>query len=103
MRSDSRVRVEPHHFRLEVALMWRMLKLSGSGMFQVFIGMASWIGLVYTMSTFGSEAVAGAVQAIASAATRTEQGVLQSRRNVEQLARLAEELTVKLSRFKLAS
>jgi twitching motility protein PilJ len=51
----------------------------------------------------GSEAVAGAVQAIASAATRTEQGVLQSRRNVEQLARLAEELTVKLSRFKLAS
>jgi twitching motility protein PilJ len=51
----------------------------------------------------GSEAVAGAVQAIASAATRTEQGVLQSRRNVEQLARLAEELTIKLSRFKLAS
>jgi methyl-accepting chemotaxis protein len=47
--------------------------------------------------------VAGAVQAIASAATRTEQGVLQSRRNVEQLARLAEELTIKLSRFKLAS
>ena len=51
----------------------------------------------------GAEAVAGAVQAIARAATRTEQGVLQSRRNVEQLARLAEELTVKLSRFKLAS
>ncbi|HEX7215968.1 MAG TPA: methyl-accepting chemotaxis protein [Methylomirabilota bacterium] len=51
----------------------------------------------------GAEAVAGAVHAIASAATRTEQGVLQSRRNVEQLARLAEELTIKLSRFKLAS
>jgi methyl-accepting chemotaxis protein len=51
----------------------------------------------------GAEAVAGAVQAIASAATRTEQGVQQSRRNVEQLARLAEELTIKLSRFKLAS
>jgi twitching motility protein PilJ len=51
----------------------------------------------------GAEAVAGAVQAIARAATRTEQGVLQSRRNVEQLARLAEELTIKLSRFKLAS
>jgi len=50
----------------------------------------------------GAEAVAGAVQAIAGAAVRTEQGVQQSRKNVEQLARLAEELTAKLSRFKLA-
>jgi methyl-accepting chemotaxis protein len=50
----------------------------------------------------GAEAVAGAVQAIANAVTRTEQGVQQSRRNVEQLAKLAEELTMKLSRFKLA-
>jgi methyl-accepting chemotaxis protein len=51
----------------------------------------------------GAEAVAGAVQAIAGAAVKTEQGVQQSRTNVEQLARLAEELTAKLSRFKLAS
>jgi len=51
----------------------------------------------------GAEAVAGAVQAIAGAAVKTEQGVQQSRKNVEQLAQLAEELTVKLSRFKLAS
>ena len=36
-------------------------------------------------------------------AVKTEQGVQQSRKNVEQLARLAEELTAKLSRFKLAS
>jgi methyl-accepting chemotaxis protein len=50
----------------------------------------------------GAEAVAGAVQAIAGAAVKTEQGVQQSRQNVEQLARLAEELTAKLSRFKLA-
>lgn len=51
----------------------------------------------------GAEAAAGAVQAIAGAAVKTEQGVQQSRKNVEQLARLAEELTAKLSRFKLAS
>jgi len=51
----------------------------------------------------GAEAAAGAVQAIAGAAVKTEQGVQQSRTNVEQLARLAEELTAKLSRFKLAS
>jgi putative MATE family efflux protein len=59
LRDDSRVRVEPHHFRLELPLMWRMLRLSGSGMFQVFIGMASWVGLVRTTSTFGPEALAG--------------------------------------------
>jgi len=51
----------------------------------------------------GAEAAAGAVQAIAGAAVKTEQGVQQSRTNVEQLARLAEELTAKLARFKLAS
>jgi len=51
----------------------------------------------------GAEAMAGAVQAIAGAAVKTEQGVQQSRSNVEQLARLAEELTVKLSRFKLGN
>jgi twitching motility protein PilJ len=51
----------------------------------------------------GAEAAAGSVQAIAGAAVKTEQGVQQSRTNVEQLARLAEELTAKLSRFKLAS
>jgi methyl-accepting chemotaxis protein len=51
----------------------------------------------------GAEAVAGAMQTIAGAAARTEQGIQQSRRNVEQLARLADELTAKLSRFKLAS
>jgi methyl-accepting chemotaxis protein len=50
-----------------------------------------------------AEATAGAVQAIAAAAVKTEQGVQQGRQNVEQLAHLAEELTAKLSRFKLAS
>jgi methyl-accepting chemotaxis protein len=49
-----------------------------------------------------AEATAGAVQAIAAAAVKTEEGVQQGRQNVEQLAHLAEELTVKLSRFKLA-
>jgi methyl-accepting chemotaxis protein len=47
--------------------------------------------------------MAGAVQAIAGAAVKTEQGVQQSRDNAQQLARLAEELTAKLSRFKLES
>jgi twitching motility protein PilJ len=51
----------------------------------------------------GAESVASAVKSIAGVAVQTEQGVLQGRRTVDELARLAEELTVNLSRFKLAS
>ncbi len=39
--------------------MGRLLRLSATGTFQVFIGMASWIGLVRIISSFGSNAVAG--------------------------------------------
>ena len=39
--------------------MARMVRLSATGTFQVFIGMASWIGLVRTISSFGTDAVAG--------------------------------------------
>jgi Na+-driven multidrug efflux pump len=35
------------------------VRLSGSGTLQIFIGVASWIGLVRILSTFGSEALAG--------------------------------------------
>jgi Na+-driven multidrug efflux pump len=36
-----------------------LLRLSGSGTFQVLVGTASWIGLVRIISTFGAQAVAG--------------------------------------------
>jgi Na+-driven multidrug efflux pump len=39
--------------------MLRLIRLSATGTFQVFIGMASWIGLVRIISSFGSDAVAG--------------------------------------------
>ena len=58
-KSDGRVKVHRRHFHLNFDLIGRIVKLSGSGTLQVFIGMASWIGLVRVMSTFGSEAVAG--------------------------------------------
>ena len=51
----------------------------------------------------GAESVASAVQSIAGVAVQTEQGVLQSRKTVDELARLAEELTASLARFKLAT
>lgn len=55
----GRIRLERRHLRLEPELMLRMIRLSAAGMFQVFIGMASWIGLVRILSGFGSAALAG--------------------------------------------
>jgi putative MATE family efflux protein len=45
--------------RLEPALMATLVRLSSSGIFQILIGMTSWIGLVRVISTFGSAALAG--------------------------------------------
>src|ERR1041385_2285471 len=58
-RTGGRFQVQPRHFHIEPAIMWRLLRLSSTGTFQVFIGMASWIGLVRIISSFGSNAVAG--------------------------------------------
>jgi len=58
-RPGRRVQVEARHAVLDPRLMWRLVRLSGSGMLQVLIGTASWIGLVRVIATFGSAAVAG--------------------------------------------
>ena len=59
LRSGSRFDVRREHLRIEPSIIFRLLRLSGTGTFQVFIGMASWIGLVRIISSFGSNAVAG--------------------------------------------
>ncbi len=51
----------------------------------------------------GVEGVARAVQSIAQVAVHTEQAVLQTRKTVEDLVKLADELTRSLARFKLAA
>ena len=58
-RAGGRFDIRRQHLRIEPLVMWRMIKLSATGTFQVFIGMASWIGLVRIISSFGSDAVAG--------------------------------------------
>ena len=55
----SRVAVHFRQFRLQPALMLRLIRLSLGGMFQNFIGMASWIALVRMTAVFGSAAIAG--------------------------------------------
>ena len=59
VRRGGRFDVQRRHLRIEPAIMWRLVRLSGTGTFQVFIGMASWMGLVRIISSFGSDAVAG--------------------------------------------
>jgi putative MATE family efflux protein len=59
LRSGSRVALSRRHFQLDPSLMLRLVRLSASGTFQVFIGTASWIGLVRIISSFGSMALAG--------------------------------------------
>ena len=58
-RVGSRVRIERRHLVIDPTLMGQLIKLSGSGTFQIFVGMASWIILMRTMSGFGSNAIAG--------------------------------------------
>jgi putative MATE family efflux protein len=58
-RSGGRFEIKREHLRIEPSVISRLIRLSATGTFQVFIGMASWIGLVRIISSFGSNAVAG--------------------------------------------
>jgi putative MATE family efflux protein len=58
-RGRGRIVIRRDHLKLEPAAMWRLLRISGNGIFQVMIGTASWVGIVRILSTFGSAVVAG--------------------------------------------
>jgi putative MATE family efflux protein len=58
-RGRGRVQIGVRHLGLDVTVMTRVLRLSGSGTIQILIGTASYIGLVRIISTFGSAALAG--------------------------------------------
>ncbi len=58
-RSSGRVRIMARHVTLNMGLMWQLVRLSGTGTFQVFVGTASWIGLVRILAAFGSDVLAG--------------------------------------------
>jgi putative MATE family efflux protein len=63
-RGHARIKLALRHVRLDWAVLLRVLRLSGTGMIQIFISTASWIGLVRVVSGFGSEALAGYTIAI---------------------------------------
>lgn len=64
LRGSERLRVHARHLRVRPGVMERLLRLSATGMLQVFIATASWIALVRIVATFGSQALAGYTIAI---------------------------------------
>jgi putative MATE family efflux protein len=59
LRLGGRLQVRAHHWGVRLDVMARLVRLSATGTFQTFIGMASWIGLVRITAGFGAEALAG--------------------------------------------
>ena len=63
-RRDGRVLIQREQLALNPAVMKTLLRLSGSGTFQVFVNTASWIGLTLINASFGTHALAGFAIAI---------------------------------------
>lgn len=64
IRPGGRFDIHRRHWRVEFAIMTRLLRLSSTATFQVFIGMASWIGLARIIASFGTDVVAGYIVGI---------------------------------------
>ncbi len=63
-RGRGRIEIKREHLRLDPRVMFRLLRVSSSGILQTLIGTASWLGLVRILSFFGSAAIAGYTIAI---------------------------------------
>lgn len=63
-RLGDRLRLTVRHLRPRIDVLGRLIRLSATGTFQVFVSTASWIGLVRVIAGFGSEALAGYTVAI---------------------------------------
>jgi len=64
LRGTERIRILARHLYVNVPVLWRLLRVSLTGILQFAIANASWIGLVRIISLFGSAAVAGYTVAI---------------------------------------
>jgi putative MATE family efflux protein len=55
----GRLQIRREHISLDPELLKSMLRIAKSGVVQIFISTASWVGLVRVLSTFGTNALAG--------------------------------------------
>src|SRR5437016_11252137 len=64
LRGSERIRILRSQIRLNLGVLWRLLRVSFTGILQFAIAHTSWIGLVRIVSIFGSAALAGYTIAI---------------------------------------
>src|SRR4051812_9943102 len=64
LRGTERIRILREQIRIELDVLWRLLRVSLTGILQFAIAHTSWIGLVRIVSLFGSAALAGYTIAI---------------------------------------
>jgi len=64
MKGTDRLRIPRRLLRLNPAVMWRLVRVSLTGILQLAIANTSWIGLVRIVSIFGAAALAGYTIAI---------------------------------------
>ncbi len=63
-KGTERLRILARHMRIQADVLWRLVRVSITGILQFLIGQASWIGLVRIVSLFGAPALAGYTIAI---------------------------------------
>ncbi|MFT4111256.1 MATE family efflux transporter [Silvibacterium sp.] len=64
LKGTERIHVLTRHLRINAGVLWRLLRVSFTGILQFTIANASWIGLVRIIAFFGASAVAGYTVAI---------------------------------------
>ncbi len=63
-KGTERLRILARNMRIQADVLWRLIRVSITGILQFLIGQASWIGLVRIVSLFGAPALAGYTIAI---------------------------------------
>jgi putative MATE family efflux protein len=64
LKGTERIRILARQVRVQFDVLWRLVRVSLTGILQFAIAHTSWIGLVRIVSTFGAAAVAGYTIAI---------------------------------------
>src|SRR5215471_9353202 len=64
LKGTERIRVLTRQIRVHLDVLWRLIRVSFTGILQFAIAHTSWIGLVRIVSTFGAAAIAGYTIAI---------------------------------------
>lgn len=63
-RPGGRIHVDRESWRIDPALLWKLARLSSTGVVQLLIATASWTALMPIIASFGNEAIAGYVIAL---------------------------------------